>query len=172
MSGPPDQFQTLNRRDGGSHWEDFGRDPTRHEGRQSARLVCTRDGDRGDDHNRGGLLRRGGVADMVVEMPPHCGASKYAMAVSLEHMHGAGGDTVMHPRLTRRLPRNAQVYNLTFDYCFHRLRGRQSNKVKLRIDYSNVPNYRNEVVAAKPTPKEEEAVADPRGPRGVLLRAD
>ncbi|KAL8366129.1 hypothetical protein RB595_004752 [Gaeumannomyces hyphopodioides] len=164
MSGPPDQFQTLNRRDGGSHWEVFGCDPTRHEGRQSARLVCTRDGDRGDDHNCGGLLRRGGVADMVVEMPSHCGASKYAMAVSLEHMHGASEDTVMHPRLVKRLPRNAQVYNLTFDYGFHRLRGRQSNKMKLRIDYSNVPNYWNEVVAAKPTRKRRRRSPTPGAP--------
>jgi chitinase len=142
MSGPPDQLQNLNKRDG-SHWEVYGCEPELHEGRQSARLVCTRD--KNSDHNCDDIFL-GGVADTVVEMPPHCGPGKYAMAVSLEPMHDATEDNVLSPRLKRRLPVGATVYNLTFDYGFHRLQGRQSNKVKLRIDYSNAKNYWNKIV--------------------------
>jgi chitinase len=146
MSGPPDQLQNLNKRDG-SHWEVYGCDDELHEGRQSARLVCTKD--KNSDHNCDDIFM-GGVEDTVVEMPPHCGPGKYALAVSLEPMHDVDDDSVLSPRLKRRLPVGATVYNLTFDYGFHRLQGRQSNKVKLRIDYSNVKNYWNRIVGRYP----------------------
>ncbi|KAK4118089.1 glycoside hydrolase family 18 protein [Parathielavia appendiculata] len=149
MSGPPDQLQNLNKRDG-SHWEVYGCDAELHEGRQSARLVCTRD--RNSEHNCDDILL-GGVEDTVLEMPPHCGPGKYALAVSLEPMHDASTDNILSPRLKRRLPVGATVYNLTFDYGFHRLRGRQDNRVKLRIDYSNARHYWNQIVAASPNEK-------------------
>ncbi len=142
MSGPPEQITNLNKRDG-SHWEVYGCDPENHEGVQSARLVCTRD--RNSEHNCDDILL-GGVADTVVEMPPHCGPGKYAMAVSLEPMHDASTDDTLSSRLKRRLPVGATVFNLTFDYGFHRLQGRQENKVKLRIDYSNAKDYWNQIV--------------------------
>lgn len=148
MSGPPDQLHNLNKRDG-SHWEVYGCDRERHEGVQSARLVCSRAWG-GNDNNCGDLLK-GGVADTVIEMPPHCGASKYAMAVSLDPMHDASTDTLLHRSVAERLPAGSRVYNLTFDYGFHRLQGRADNKVKIRIDYSNAKDYWNYVVAAKPT---------------------
>ncbi len=142
MSGPPEQLTNLNKRDG-SHWEVYGCDPQNHEGVQSARLVCTRDRD--SDHNCDDILL-GGVADTVVEMPPHCGPGKYAMAVSLEPMHDASADDTLSPRLKRRLPVGATVFNLTFDYGFHRLQGRLDNNVKLRIDYSNAKDYWDQIV--------------------------
>jgi chitinase len=141
MSGPPDQLQNLNKRDG-SHWEVYGCDADKHEGRQSARLVCTKDPGSANCDN----ILQGGVADTVIEMPPHCGAGKYALAVSLEPMHDADSDASIHPRLMKRLPVGATVYNLTFDYGFHRLQGRADNKVKIRVDYSNAKNYWNRVV--------------------------
>ncbi|KAH8895448.1 glycoside hydrolase [Thozetella sp. PMI_491] len=140
MSGPPDQLSNINKRDG-SHWEVYGCDPARHEGVQSARLVCTRDKNHNCDD-----IRMGGVADTILEMPTNCGPGKYAMAISLEPMHEASFDKTM-PRLVKRdLPPNAVVYNLTFDYGFHRLQGRADNNVKLRIDYSNAKDYWNQVV--------------------------
>lgn len=142
MSGPPDQVENLSKRDG-SHWEVYGCDTEKHEGRQSARLVCTKD--RSSAHNCDNILK-GGVVDTVLEMPSHCGVGKYALAISLEPMHDASTDDTIHPRLMKRLPVGTTVYNLTFDYGFHRLQGRADNKVKIRIDYSNVKNYWNKIV--------------------------
>lgn len=154
MSGPPEQVTSLDKRDG-SHWEVYDCDPSKHEGVQSVRLVCTKHD--GDEHNCGDIMK-GGVPDTVLEMPPGCGAGKYALAVSLEPMRGH--DVKTDPKVPRLVKRKLQqsnphatVYNLTFDYGFHRLHGRADNQVKLRIDYSNAPDYWNEVVAAKPTRK-------------------
>jgi len=147
MSGPPDQHANLNRRDG-SDWAVYGCDETKHEGRQSARIVCTKD----KDHNCDRLFL-GRVADTVVDMPAHCGPGKYALVVSVEPMHQAHDDDVLAPHLKRRLPVAAQVFNLTFDYGFHRLQGRADNRMKLRIDYSNAKGYWDDVVAAKPGSK-------------------
>lgn len=147
MSGPPDQHANLNRRDG-SDWEVYGCDETMHEGRQSARIVCARD----KDHNCDKLFL-GGAADTVVDMPYHCGPGKYALVVSVEPMHDAHEDDVLAPLLKRRVPPRSKVYNLTFDYGFHRLQGRADNKMKIRIDYSNAKGYWDSVVAAAPSSK-------------------
>lgn len=146
MSGPPEQLDNLNKRDG-SHWEVYECDAETHEGVQSARMVCTQEKDHNCDN-----IRKGGVADTILEMPPKCGPGKYAMAISLEPMHDASSDDKI-PRLVKRsLPPGATVYNLTFDYGFHRLQGRADKNVKLRIDYSNAKDYWNQVVGKLPLP--------------------
>ncbi|KAH7304437.1 hypothetical protein B0I35DRAFT_495191, partial [Stachybotrys elegans] len=153
MSGPKDQLNTLNKRDG-SDWEVFGCDTNHHEGVQSARLVCTRDTDHNCDD-----IRLGGVADTILEMPPSCGPGKYAMAISLEPMHDGSQDDKMPHLVKRSLPAGSTVYNLTFDYGFHRLQGRADNEVVIRIDYSNVEGYWNEVVG-KPTKRSLASIRD------------
>ncbi|KAM7184016.1 glycoside hydrolase [Rhypophila sp. PSN 637] len=151
MSGPASQLTNLNKRDG-SHWEVYDCDPAQHEEVQSARLVCTKGA--GEDHNCD-AIHEGGVPDTVLEMPPGCGAGKYALAISLQPMaHDVHSDDKL-PRLVKRKLSTANpkatIYKLTFDYGFHRLQGRADNNVKLRIDYSNAKDYWNLVVAAKPT---------------------
>ncbi|KAK4108057.1 glycoside hydrolase family 18 protein [Canariomyces notabilis] len=147
MSGPPDQHASLNRRDG-SDWAVYDCDETMHEGRQSARIVCTKE----KDHNCDRLFL-GGAKDTVVDMPSHCGPGKYALVVSVEPMHDAHEDDVLAraPHLKRRVPPSSRVFNLTFDYGFHRLQGRADNKMKIRIDYSNAKGYWDDVVAAAPS---------------------
>ncbi|KAM7209977.1 glycoside hydrolase [Rhypophila decipiens] len=151
MSGPASQLTNLNKRDG-SHWEVYDCDPAQHEEVQTARLVCTKGA--GEDHNCD-AIHQGGVPDTVLEMPPGCGAGKYALAISLKPMaHDIHSDDKL-PRLVKRklsaANPKATIYKLTFDYGFHRLQGRADNNVKLRIDYSNAKDYWNLVVAAKPT---------------------
>lgn len=74
-----------------------------------------------------------------------------AMAVSLEEI-GKVEDYPRH-RLVKRLkaPAAQPVYNLTFDYNFHVLHGRQdSSDVLVRVDYSNDQGYWEDVVGESP----------------------
>ncbi|KAI9162673.1 glycoside hydrolase [Paramyrothecium foliicola] len=108
MTGSPDEIASIRKRDG-SHWEVYGCDPEHLEG--------------SEDHNCDDI-RMGGVADTVLEMPGECGPGKYALAISLEPLHKAEDGTKLHQRVKRGLPEGAQVYELTFNYGFHRLQGR------------------------------------------------
>ena len=136
MSGPEKELTTLNKRDG-SDWELFGCDTDKHDGVQSALMVCGKD----DGHNCDTIFE-GGAADTVVEMPHECGPGKYAMVVSIEPHE----DKVVPRHLDGRIPQSSTIYNLTFDYGFHRLSKRGKSEVLFRVDYSDSPDYWKEVV--------------------------
>jgi len=71
FSGPADKVATLDKRSG-SDWELFDCDTTKHEGRQSAKMVCMNGG---EDHNCG-TIWKGQVERTVIEMPSGCGVGK------------------------------------------------------------------------------------------------
>ncbi len=71
FSGPADKVITLDKRSD-SDWELFDCDTTRHEGRQSAKMVCMNDG---EDHNCR-TIWKGQVERTVIEMPNGCGVGK------------------------------------------------------------------------------------------------
>jgi chitinase len=94
------------------------------------------------------LLFKGiGVEYTVVELPDGCSVGRYAVAVSLERSK----DPKMPQKLVKRGLGNKAVYDFTFDYNFKSLQGRASS-VLLRIDYSDVPGYWDEVICKCPTP--------------------
>lgn len=136
MSGPKEELTTLNKRDG-SDWELFGCDTEKHDGVQSALMVCGKE----DGHNCDTIFD-GGAADTVVEMPHECGPGKYAMVVSIEPHE----DKIVPRHLEGRIPQSSTIYNLTFDYGFHRLSKRGKSDVLFRVDYSDSPDYWKEVV--------------------------
>ncbi|GJC84621.1 putative chitinase 10 [Colletotrichum liriopes] len=150
MSGPEEQISSIDKRDG-SHWEVFDCDEEFHDGRQHAKLVCTDDS---EDSNCGTLFK-GGVANTVLEMPAHCGPGKYALAVDIDIVND-DVPLVLPKLVKRKLQKRGmeferpKVYNLTFDYDYSVLQGRQDNKVRLRVDYSDNPGYWNEIVASPP----------------------
>lgn len=145
MSGPDDQITSLKKRDG-SHWRVYDCDSEAHEGRQTAKMVCTDESEDGNCHR----IFKGGVERTVIEMPPHCGAGKYAMAVEMRQLDRAEVEASLPENDRRRLWKRGielpKVYNLTFDYDFSVLQGRQDNKVRLRIDYSDNPGYWSSIV--------------------------
>ncbi|KXH60486.1 glycosyl hydrolase family 18 [Colletotrichum salicis] len=150
MSGPEEQISSIDKRDG-SHWEVFDCDEEFHDGRQHAKLVCT---DESEDSNCATLFK-GGVPNTVLEMPDHCGPGKYALAVDIDLVNDDVPVTL--PRLVKRKLQKRgmefekpKVYNLTFDYDYSVLQGRQDNKVRLRVDYSDNPGYWNDIVASPP----------------------
>jgi chitinase len=142
MSGPSDEITSLVKRDG-SHWEVYGCDTEKHEGRQTAKMVCT---DESEDSNCNVIRSGRGVAETVVEMPSRCGPGKYAMAVSLEPSESQD----MPTHLRKRGLKNPVVYDFTFDYDFTPLQRRADSKVLLRIDYSDDPGYWNNIVGEYP----------------------
>ncbi|KAI8944631.1 carbohydrate-binding module family 18 [Xylaria longipes] len=148
MSGPEDQLTSLNKRDG-THWEVFDCDPVKHQGLQTAKMFCAHaeeDKTEGISSNCGTILK-GGVAGTVIEMPSGCGSGKYAMAVALQPLEGMGLEDAATEHIKRNLT-DRTVYQLTFDYDFSILQGREDNHVKLRTDYSDDPGYWETVVAA------------------------
>jgi chitinase len=124
MSGPSDEITSLDKRDG-SHWEVYGCDNKMHEERQTAKMVCT---DESANSNCDVIRTGHGVAETIVEMPPHCGPGKYAVAVSLE----PALDQNLPPNLLKRGLKSSVVYDFTFDYDFTPLQRRATSKVQIR----------------------------------------
>ncbi len=145
MSGPENELTSLDKRDG-SDWHVYDCDDEPHEGEQTARLVSTREYKGPGNHNCDKIYKGTGVKDTIIELPPHCGPGRYALAISLERKHALRDDGVIHPRLKRSLPEETTVYELKFDYGFHRLQGRQGMNTRIRIDYSNAVDYWENVV--------------------------
>ncbi|KAL2757510.1 glycoside hydrolase family 18 protein [Sodiomyces alcalophilus JCM 7366] len=152
MSGPEDQLISLTKRDG-SHWRLYDCDREIHQGRQSARMVCIDETESSNCHK----IFEGGVPTTIMEMPAHCGAGKYAIAVSMDQLpeEEAAASLPSHARrrLFKRGIEQPRVYNLTFDYDYSILQGRQDKQVRIRIDYSDIPGYWSQVVAAPPDRK-------------------
>lgn len=137
MSGPSDEITTLDKRDG-SHWDVYD---CEHDGveRQTAKAVCI---DESDEANCGIIWKGRGVAETVIELPPGCGAGRYAMAVGLE----PAANQTLPSHLDEYGLKNPVVYDLTFDYDFTPLQRRGDSNVLLRIDYSNDPGYWSQIV--------------------------
>jgi chitinase len=145
MSGPDDQLLSLRKRDG-SHWRVYDCDAETHEGRQTAKMVCTDESEGSNCHK----IFKGGVERTVIEMPQHCGPGKYAMAVGMRQLDREEVEASLPEDARRKLWKRGiespKVYNLTFDYDFSVLQGRQENKVRLRMDYSDTPGYWSSIV--------------------------
>jgi chitinase len=143
MSGPKEDLISIDKRDG-SHWELLGCE--RHDGRQTVRAVCT---DTSEGSNCGDIFL-GRVAETVVEMPPHCGAGRYAVAVSMEPSANQTLTPDVVVKLGRRRTVAPRLYDFTFDYDFKPIQARDSSDVLLRIDYASEPGYWASVVNSRP----------------------
>lgn len=71
FSGPADKVTTLDKRSG-SDWELFDCDTAKHEGRQSAKMICMNDS---EGHNCD-TIWKGHVERTIIEMPSDCGVGK------------------------------------------------------------------------------------------------
>jgi chitinase len=149
IDGPESEVATLDKRHG-SDWELFDCTPEHlaHEGRQTAKMVCTDDSPNSNCHK----IWLGEVPATVLKMPAGCGPGKYAMAVALDPIEGELPPPHINIRSARRgvASIKPRVYKLTFDYDFSILQKRAVSNVLLRIDYSDNPGYWAEVVGKSP----------------------
>ncbi len=143
MVGPSSQLTSMRKRDG-SHWELYDCGDNSHSGTRTVKAVCT---DESETSNCN-VIFKDGVPRTVIEVPPECGPGRYAMAVSMSESvdHTLPGE--MAHRLVKRGLVKPRVYDLTFDYDFSVLQGRDDSDVDIRIDFSTDPYYWSSVVDA------------------------
>ncbi|KAK4442906.1 hypothetical protein QBC34DRAFT_479340 [Podospora aff. communis PSN243] len=138
----PDEIQIpLNRRDG-SHWEVFDCFDNVSEEEQTVRMVCA---DTSEASNCGKIHLGHGAVGTIVEMPDGCGPGRYAVVKAME----LSSNQQLPDHLTKRgieTGEHAPIYDLTFDYDFRRV-PRDLGDTQMRIDFSNEPEYWDNIVA-------------------------
>ncbi|KAL2829474.1 hypothetical protein BDW59DRAFT_178440 [Aspergillus cavernicola] len=85
----------------------------------------------------------GGAADTIITLPRHIGSGPYARIVSIEpvHLHYLSD---FHKSKRAIEGHDSIVYNLTFDYRFELIK-REDSTVNMRIDYTNLVPYWDEI---------------------------
>ncbi|GKT48622.1 chitotriosidase-1 [Colletotrichum spaethianum] len=145
MTSPEELQVSLDKRDG-SHWALFNCTNTDEEVEQTIQMVCTDVSDNSNCHKIG---LGHGVPGTILQMPRGCGPGKYAVAKEMK----VSKHQIL-PRDLSNLDHKPVIYDLTFDYDFHRV-PRDLGNTQLRIDYSNEPGYWDEVVAGAVTDKKK-----------------
>lgn len=82
-----------------------------------------------------------GVPGTILQMPDSCGPGRYAVAKDFN----LSANQSLPGHLFRRDLGSSQVYDLSYDYNFHRV-PRDYGDSQMRIDFSNEPGYWDAVV--------------------------
>lgn len=108
---------------------------------------------------------KGGVEDKIIKLPSHVGEGPFGRVVSMERLHRA--HLPRHHVESRALRGNTNgVWELKFDYNFHLIK-RQSDDgqtVNMRVDYTNLLPYWDEMTAGEPD-KKKRSTSMPPPPR-------
>ena len=139
----PEALQiSLDKRDG-SHWDVFDCNDSVSEGEHTVRMVCN---DHTPDSNCHKIGLGHGVPGTILQMPKGCGPGKYAVAKSMAPAPGSDHTKLLPRHLSHLAGLEPVVYDLTFDYDFHRV-PRDLGNTQMRIDYSNQDDYWKNIVA-------------------------
>lgn len=137
VDGPPDAVANLNKRDG-SHLQFLTRGIHQGTAAKTTHFVCTDDTQTSNCDD----MHLNGLEGTVIRMPDHMGFAQWAVAHAV-----APSNLTTPPRIARRSPKTAQVFELTYSYDFSRVK-RDSGDVYFRVDYSDNPEYFNTIVEA------------------------
>ncbi|KAK2052280.1 glycoside hydrolase, partial [Colletotrichum caudatum] len=147
----PEALQvSLDKRDG-SHWDVFDCNDSISEGEHTVRMVCN---DYTPDSNCHKIGLGHGVPGTILQMPRGCGPGKYAVAKSMTPAPGKDHAKLLPRHLSHLASLEPVVYELTFDYDFHRV-PRDLGNTQMRIDYSNQDDYWNNIVAGSVSRKRD-----------------
>ncbi|KAJ6785998.1 hypothetical protein PWT90_07634 [Aphanocladium album] len=139
----PESLQvSLDKRDG-SHWDVFECNDSVSEGEHTVRMVCN---DHTADSNCHKIGLGHGVPGTILQMPKGCGPGKYAVAKSMAPAPGKDHVKLLPRHLSHLAGLEPVVYELTFDYDFHRV-PRDLGDTQMRIDFSNQEDYWKNIVA-------------------------
>ncbi|RYP22768.1 hypothetical protein DL765_001477 [Monosporascus sp. GIB2] len=139
----PEALQiSLDKRDG-SHWDVFDCNDSVSEGEHAVRMVCN---DHTPDSNCHKIGLGHGVPGTILQMPKGCGPGKYAVAKSMAPAPGSNHTKLLPRHLSHLADLQPVVYELAFDYDFHRV-PRDLGNTQMRIDYSNQDDYWNNIIA-------------------------
>jgi len=129
MTSPEALQISLDKRDGAS-WEVFNCNDAESEEEQTIQIFCT-------DISLNSTCKKihlgHGVPGTILEMPPGCGPSRYAVAKS---MVPAADQTLPKHLEKRDYGHKPVVYDLTFDFEWQRV-PRDLGDTQVRVDYSN-----------------------------------
>ncbi|KAH7173118.1 glycosyl hydrolases family 18-domain-containing protein [Fusarium flagelliforme] len=161
IAGPKDAVSSISKRDD-SHIEVVDCSGITLSGSQSVRIFCSNDS---NESNCDDMLE-GGLEGTVLRMPDNCGPATYVIAQSLK----VSEDQSLPVHLAKRKPDDREVLDLIFHYDFKRVK-RSDEKIYMRVDWSNVAGYWDEIVAASPDENSKRSL-DPRhlGQRGLDKR--
>ncbi|OHF04585.1 hypothetical protein CORC01_00056 [Colletotrichum orchidophilum] len=147
----PEALQvSLDKRDG-SHWDVFDCNDSVSEGEHTVRMVCN---DHTPDSNCHKIGLGHGVPGTILQMPKGCGPGKYAVAKSMTPAPGSDHTKLLPRHLSHLAALEPVVYDLTFDYDFHRV-PRDLGNTQMRIDYSNQDDYWKNIVAGSVSRKRD-----------------
>ncbi|KAH7038382.1 glycosyl hydrolases family 18-domain-containing protein [Microdochium trichocladiopsis] len=147
----PEELQvSLDKRDG-SHWDVFDCNDAVTEGEHTVRMVCT---DFTPESNCGKIGLGHGVPGTILQMPKGCGPGKYAVAKSMVPSPGDDHTNLLPRHLSNLAQLKPVVYDLTFDYNFHRV-PRDLGNTQMRIDFSNQDDYWKNIVAGSVSRKRD-----------------
>ncbi|KAJ1326789.1 chitinase [Microdochium nivale] len=147
----PEELQiSLDKRDG-SHWDVFDCLDAVTEGEHTVKMVCT---DFTADSTCSKISLGHGVPGTILQMPQGCGPGKYAVAKTMTPAPGKDHAHLLPRHLAHLSSLKPVVYELTFDYDFHRV-PRDLGDTQMRIDFSNQDDYWKNIVAGSVSRKRD-----------------
>jgi chitinase len=132
LASPKEIQISLDKRDG-ADWEVFNCNDATSEEAQTIQIYCSNDNTTKCDEIHLGH----GVPGTVLEMPPGCGPSRYAVAKSLVTSDKQHFPNHLEKRTYAHKP---TIYDLTFDFEWQRV-PRDLGETQMRLDYSNEIGY-------------------------------
>ncbi|KAI0439807.1 hypothetical protein F4803DRAFT_568057 [Xylaria telfairii] len=103
------------------------------------------------DSNHCSEVFMGGARDTIIKLPAHVGEGPWARVVSMEREENPPQipSWIIRKRDLDSTHRNG-LYKLTFDYDFHLIQPREDGNVFMRVDYTNLQEYWDDVTDEDP----------------------
>ncbi|PIG87825.1 hypothetical protein AARAC_011883 [Aspergillus arachidicola] len=141
IDGPPEAVTKLRRRDN-MGFEVLDCDAISETGHSTVRVVCS--GREATDCQIG----NGVVNGTILHMPDGCGPGAYVVSHSLR----VSDNQQLPSHVKRSMGESIVVHDLEVSYDFTHVK-RDSGDIYIRIDYSNTPDFWNDIVQADPVKK-------------------
>jgi hypothetical protein len=115
---------------------------------------------RHDSHHCSEIFHKGSV-DTIIKLPEHIGDGPYARVVSMEPEDAPPTlpTWTIRKRDASGVHRNG-LYKLKFDYNFHAIKWADDEEIFMRVDYTNLKDYWDDVTDESPTSKRERSASD------------
>ncbi|KAK3168950.1 hypothetical protein OEA41_005398 [Lepraria neglecta] len=143
IDGPSSAVSSLKKRDG-SHWYIISCEPMQSSDISVLQIVCMD----GSEHSNCRDIDEGGVEGTIVRMPDDCGPGTYAVV----HSINPSLSQELPKHIKRSAPTGAVVHDIELSYNFG-LAKRDAGDIFVRVDYSNVENYYEQVIQGSPQTK-------------------
>jgi hypothetical protein len=113
-----------------------------------------------DSHHCNEIFYKGAL-DTIIKLPQHIGDGPYARVVSMEPVEAPPTlpAWTIRKRDATGIDRNG-LYKLKFDYNFHAIKRADNEEVFMRVDYTNLKTYWDDVTDEAATRKRKRSASD------------